>query len=192
MALRALWTLGLRTDPTNVLATAAAAAVWDRRLNDVSKSRRAGRASQIFGVDAKRVRERIKLLESLYFERDYLPALNKLSRLLYAPQRALRAFDVLAQGACFFSALGVTLAGRDLTPAEQRRVAQELRLDICTFITNVLQDTDLPAVIASYNGGEEAVRRWLRAYDGRRQFSLQSPQMLQGPSSHAPACAHRK
>jgi soluble lytic murein transglycosylase-like protein len=32
-------------------------------------------------------------------------------------------------------------------------------------LDGVLADTDLPAVIASYNGGEAAVRRWLEAYD---------------------------
>jgi soluble lytic murein transglycosylase len=32
-------------------------------------------------------------------------------------------------------------------------------------LKGMLQQTDLPAVIASYNGGEAAVRRWLEAYD---------------------------
>ncbi len=32
-------------------------------------------------------------------------------------------------------------------------------------LKGVLDGTDLPAVIASYNGGEAAVRRWLTAYD---------------------------
>ncbi|MEZ4321358.1 MAG: transglycosylase SLT domain-containing protein [Myxococcota bacterium] len=37
-------------------------------------------------------------------------------------------------------------------------------------LKGVLAGTDLPAVIASYNGGEEAVRRWLTAYDGPPEF----------------------
>lgn len=37
-------------------------------------------------------------------------------------------------------------------------------------LAGVLQDTDLPAVIASYNGGETAVRRWLEAYEGPPEF----------------------
>lgn len=37
-------------------------------------------------------------------------------------------------------------------------------------LKGVLQQNDLPAVIASYNGGEEAVRRWLKAYDHVPEF----------------------
>jgi len=37
-------------------------------------------------------------------------------------------------------------------------------------LAGVLQTTDLPAVIASYNGGETAVRRWLEAYDSPPEF----------------------
>lgn len=37
-------------------------------------------------------------------------------------------------------------------------------------LEGVLEGTDLPAVIASYNGGEEAVRRWLTAYEGAPAF----------------------
>lgn len=33
-----------------------------------------------------------------------------------------------------------------------------------------LQGTSVPAVVASYNGGEEAVRRWLTAYEGAPPF----------------------
>jgi soluble lytic murein transglycosylase len=32
-------------------------------------------------------------------------------------------------------------------------------------LAGVLQTTDLPAVVASYNAGEQAVRRWLEPYD---------------------------
>jgi soluble lytic murein transglycosylase len=34
----------------------------------------------------------------------------------------------------------------------------------------VLDGTDAPAIVASYNGGEEAVRRWVAGYDGKPPF----------------------
>lgn len=37
-------------------------------------------------------------------------------------------------------------------------------------LDGVLVGTDLPAVIASYNGGEAAVRRWLEAYESPPEF----------------------
>ena len=59
-------------------STAAAAAIRDGRFNDIAERQRAKRASTVFSVRGERIRERIKLLQSLYFQRGYLPELNRL------------------------------------------------------------------------------------------------------------------